>query len=159
MILREHSDTYLRTIRIRSCNEIFNFNKKSSQIFVIMYAHFTTELRALFLPEITYLLRKSQQGFSEQLLLFFGRHWGRNLCSENTFLQKTGNEDNYDVHYVERVHICEMESAVLRQLIEQEAREMQCKQPIPSLPQGLFWLLTITTPGGLVPWRRPWYWN
>ena len=34
MILREHSDTYLRTIRIHSCNEIFNFNKKSSQIFL-----------------------------------------------------------------------------------------------------------------------------
>ena len=97
MILREHSDTYLRTIRIRSCNEIFNFNKKSSQIFVIMYAHSTTELRALFLQEITCLLRKSHQWFLEQLLLFFGRHWGWNLCSENTFLQKTGNEDNLDV--------------------------------------------------------------
>jgi len=34
MILREHSDTYLRTIRIHSCNEIFNFNKKLSQIFL-----------------------------------------------------------------------------------------------------------------------------
>ena len=56
------------------------------KFFWIMYAHFTTELRALFLPEITYLLRKSHQWFSEQLLVFFGRHWGRNLCSENTFL-------------------------------------------------------------------------
>ena len=49
---------------------------------------------------------------------------------------KNGQRRQPRRHYVERVHICEMESAVLRQLIEQEAREMQCKQPIPSLPQG-----------------------
>jgi len=145
MILREHSDTYLRTIRIRSCDEIINFNKKSSQIFVIMYAHFTTELRALFLPEITYLLRKSQQGFSEQLLLFFCRHWGRNLCSENTFLHNMFPLRGYTSAKWSRQ----------RYNYGSNNKKNNCHvtQQSPHFTSDCFGLWAITTPGSLVPLR------
>ena len=145
MILREHSDTNLRTIRIRSCDGIINFNKKSSQIFVIIFAHFTTGLRAAFLPEITCLLRKSHEWFLEQLLWFFGRHRGRNLCSENTFLHNMFPLRGYTSAKWSRQ----------RYNYGSNNKKNNCNvtQQSPHLTSDCVGLWAITTPGSLVPLR------